>query len=271
MKKPSTILYRKLTTALAVALTLAPPVLDAANVGGLGFTMPAHAESPKLTKEQAVALATYDNAVSAFKAILAQRRAEIDAKKKLPKLPGQAIYLARLKVMSTYKDLTDALPSRIGRPNKFDYGVRLKRILGLAAQYRPRQFWRTTMHRTKSAVLAALLLIAAPTVAFTHAKMTGSVPKDGATVPAGLSKIELDFSKPLRLTVVRVMRTAEQKEIPLASELPGSFVSSAKLTVGALPAGAYEVSWTAVADDGHVMNGSFMFSVSETQPANPAQ
>ena len=37
----------------------------------------------------------------------------------LPSLPGQAVYLARLKVMSTYKDLTDALPSRIGRANKF--------------------------------------------------------------------------------------------------------------------------------------------------------
>ena len=51
--------------------------------------------------------------------ILAKRRAQIDAKQELPNLPGQALYLARLKVMSTYKDLTDALPSRIGRPNKF--------------------------------------------------------------------------------------------------------------------------------------------------------
>ena len=40
-------------------------------------------------------------------------------KQPLPNLPGQAVYLARLKVMSTYKDLTDAVPSRIGRPNKF--------------------------------------------------------------------------------------------------------------------------------------------------------
>ncbi len=37
----------------------------------------------------------------------------------LPDLPGQALYLARVNVMSTYKDLTDAIPSRIGRPNKF--------------------------------------------------------------------------------------------------------------------------------------------------------
>ena len=51
--------------------------------------------------------------------MLAERRAQIDAKQALPNLPGQALYLARIKVMSTYKDLTDALPSRIGRPNKF--------------------------------------------------------------------------------------------------------------------------------------------------------
>ena len=64
-------------------------------------------------------MAAYDKALREFKAVLAQRRAQIDGKKKLPNLPGQAVYLARLKVMSTYKDLTDALPSRIGRPNKF--------------------------------------------------------------------------------------------------------------------------------------------------------
>ncbi|MDE2378167.1 hypothetical protein, partial [Bradyrhizobium sp.] len=37
----------------------------------------------------------------------------------LPNLPGQALYLARVHMMSAYKDLTDAEPSRIGRPNKF--------------------------------------------------------------------------------------------------------------------------------------------------------
>ena len=37
----------------------------------------------------------------------------------MPDLPGQALYLARNKMMSAYKDLTDEVPSRIGRPNKF--------------------------------------------------------------------------------------------------------------------------------------------------------
>jgi len=77
------------------------------------------AQPQALTKEQAAAVATYDKALAEFKAVLAQRRAQIDSKQSLSNLPGQAIYLARLNVMSSYKDLTDALPSRIGPPNKF--------------------------------------------------------------------------------------------------------------------------------------------------------
>jgi hypothetical protein len=98
--------------ATVLALALVP--------SAIGFTTPARAQqSAKLTKPQADAVATYDKALASFKAILAKRRAEIDARQKLPSLPGQAIYLARIKVMSTYKDLTDALPARIGKPNRF--------------------------------------------------------------------------------------------------------------------------------------------------------
>jgi hypothetical protein len=63
----------------------------------------------------------YAKALSEFKSILSQRRAQINSGQSLPNLPGQAVYLARNKMISAYKDLTDALPSRIGRPNK--YGI----------------------------------------------------------------------------------------------------------------------------------------------------
>ena len=66
-------------------------------------------------------LGTYDKAVSDFKSVLGQRRAQIDAKQPLPNLPGQELYLARNKMMSAYKDLTDAVPAKIGKPNK--YGI----------------------------------------------------------------------------------------------------------------------------------------------------
>jgi hypothetical protein len=93
--------------------------LIAAGIGTVSSTTHAFAQSSTLTKEQAVALAAYEIALGNFKSILAERRSQIDRKQPLPSLPGQAVYLARLQVMSTYKDLTDAVPARIGRPNKF--------------------------------------------------------------------------------------------------------------------------------------------------------
>ena len=44
----------------------------------------------------------------------------LEAKQPLPNLPGQALYLARNAMLGAAKDLTDAVPSRIGGPNKFD-------------------------------------------------------------------------------------------------------------------------------------------------------
>jgi hypothetical protein len=79
----------------------------------------AQGQPPALTKSQSDALNTYNYAVNDFKSILDQRSARINSNQRLPKLPGQALYLARINMMSAYKDLTDALPSKIGRPNKF--------------------------------------------------------------------------------------------------------------------------------------------------------
>ena len=91
--------------ALALVLFFMPP--------------PAQGQPAALTKSQSDALIAYNNAVNDFRSILSLRRAQIDAKEELPNLPGQALYLARINMMSAYKDLTDALPAKIGRANKF--------------------------------------------------------------------------------------------------------------------------------------------------------
>jgi hypothetical protein len=77
------------------------------------------ASATSLAIAQSEPAAAYNKAVADFRSVLAQRRAQIDAKQALPNLPGQALYLARNAMMSSYKDLTDAVPSRIGKPNKF--------------------------------------------------------------------------------------------------------------------------------------------------------
>lgn len=83
-------------------------------------TTPAAGRAQTLTATQSQAQAAYDRALGDFKSVLAERRRQIEAKQPLPNLPGQALYLARVAVISTYKDLTDAVPSRIGKPNKFE-------------------------------------------------------------------------------------------------------------------------------------------------------
>ena len=120
------------TAVLVLGLFFMPPVssvIDAiidgvashvpASIGNLSFMSPAMGKPAALTKSQSDALTAYNNAVSHFKSILRQRRAQINSKQPLPNLPGQALYLARNNMMSAYKDLTDALPSKIGGPNKF--------------------------------------------------------------------------------------------------------------------------------------------------------
>ena len=87
---------------------------------GLILTTFTASQAQTLTARQSEALATYDRALGDFKSILAERRRQIAAKEPLPNLPGQALYLARVAVISAYKDLTDAMPSRIGKPNKFE-------------------------------------------------------------------------------------------------------------------------------------------------------
>jgi len=87
-------------------------------IGNISFMSIALGQ-PALTTSQSEALNAYNKTVQDFRSILRERRTQIDAKQKLPDKPGQDLYLARVAMMGAYKDLTDVLPSRIGRPNKY--------------------------------------------------------------------------------------------------------------------------------------------------------
>lgn len=110
-----------------------------------------------------------------------------------------------------------------------------------------------------AAILCLVLTGTGPASA--HAKMKSSVPADGASVAAGLQQIELTFSHPMRLTLVRVHRRTDDGDVPLQGALPKAFSDGAIVSLTPLTAGAYDVSWTAVSKDGHVMKGSFTFKV----------
>jgi hypothetical protein len=107
------------TRLIRSAVRLPPRRFTAAAAFAFGLFFALTVQAQPLSKPQSDALAAYTRAVDDFKSILRQRRAQIDAKQPLPNLPGQALYLARNSMISAYKDLTSALPSKIGRPNKF--------------------------------------------------------------------------------------------------------------------------------------------------------
>src|SRR4051812_46509173 len=92
---------------IAEAVTSRVPI----RLGHLAFVSPAQSQPAAPTTSQSDVLAAYNNAVSGFKAVLSQRRAQINASQPLPNVPGQALYLARNNMISTYKDLTEAFPA----------------------------------------------------------------------------------------------------------------------------------------------------------------
>src|SRR6202453_641539 len=112
-------LFFTLPVSIALEAMINAVVSLVSPAGSFSFISPAMSQPDVLAKKQSDALDTYNNAVRDFEAILGERRAQINSNQPLPNLPGQALYLARINMMSTYKDLTDALPSKIGRPNKF--------------------------------------------------------------------------------------------------------------------------------------------------------
>jgi len=118
LELPRDLIYRRFDVSLRAAVPM--PVRGLIVLGILlapmsSFTCSAVAQP---AAAQSDVLAAYNDALARFKAILRVRRAQIDARQPLPNLPGQAVYKARINMISAYTDLTDAQPSRIGRPNK---------------------------------------------------------------------------------------------------------------------------------------------------------
>lgn len=116
----------------------------------------------------------------------------------------------------------------------------------------------------KSAVIAAfaVLALALAPAAHAHSPLESSSPADGETVAGAISQIKLQFSKPVRLTLVRV-GPQDADPVEPKSDLPGSFVEAVEVAVPTLEPGDYNTQWTAVAQDGHVMTGSFAFTVAD--------
>ena len=123
----------------------------------------------------------------------------------------------------------------------------------------------------KSAVFALLttgMLALGATPAYAHNKLIGTSPTDGATVAAGSFDIGLNFEEaPMKLAFGEgnlIAITEANSDMQLGAAC--AYVADNKITlpVDLDKPGKYTVAWREVSDDGHPVEGSFNFTLTNT-------
>jgi copper resistance protein C len=108
-------------------------------------------------------------------------------------------------------------------------------------------------------VLAIAILLAAATNANAHAQLDHAVPAVGSTIASSPSEVTLTFSEKLepRFSGGEVRNSAGAR-VDHGVQVNGNIM---QISVGALPAGAYSVTWHVLSVDTHKTQGSFGFNV----------
>lgn len=111
----------------------------------------------------------------------------------------------------------------------------------------------------RRAVLMGLGLLAVPSLTRAHSKMSTSTPSDGALLDAPPATFSLHFQNEVRLVSLVQSHTNGRVEFP---GLAGNgLVAEQTLPLTDFGPGAYTIEWRGLAGDGHVMTGTFTFSV----------
>ena len=75
-------------------------------------------------------------------------------------------------------------------------------------------------------ITALLLCVSVSSQSFAHSKLTVTSPGDGETVEGEVSNIALSFSDPVRITLVKLVRSDENETVEPTSDLPPAFVKT---------------------------------------------
>jgi copper transport protein len=117
-------------------------------------------------------------------------------------------------------------------------------------------------------LLAALLLATwcAP-VAAAHTKLESSAPADGATSAGPVDEVTLRFTLPVTTLGEGIVIDGPDGTVPADVAAAEDDLVLVATPAGALAPGDYTVSWTAAAQDGHPLEGTFGFTVAGPDPA----
>lgn len=99
--------------------------------------------------------------------------------------------------------------------------------------------------------------------AFAHSAKEGTMPEDGAQLETAPSEVMIQFDEPATLTRVELTHSRDSETQETRLTLPGEAMEMTHLETPDLGPGRYTVDWRAMSADGHAVNGSFSFTVSE--------
>jgi methionine-rich copper-binding protein CopC len=111
------------------------------------------------------------------------------------------------------------------------------------------------------AAIVALSLAFAPPNANAHSKKEATEPADGAVLETSPAAISMRFDMPMRVTLISLTdQDGVAHNVTRSDNMQPVSEFSAEPPV--LPAGQYKVEWRGLAADGHPMQGTFSFEIS---------
>ncbi|MEM1246960.1 MAG: copper resistance CopC family protein [Acidobacteriota bacterium] len=117
------------------------------------------------------------------------------------------------------------------------------------------------MNRSRISLLSLALLLIFATALFAHFKVEQTLPEDGATSGKPVRSLRVWFTQEPDLPLSKL----ELEGPNGALEVTGLHTMGEKdlmgRVVGAMPDGAYTAKWTAAGDDGHVLTGTWSFTI----------
>jgi len=110
---------------------------------------------------------------------------------------------------------------------------------------------------------AALTLVVALGVgsADAHSKKEATIPADGAVLATSPEMIAMTFDMPMRVTLISLTDQDGTEHVLTRSDNMQP-VSEFGAEPPALPSGQYKIEWRGLAADGHPMQGTFGFEIS---------
>lgn len=109
-------------------------------------------------------------------------------------------------------------------------------------------------------ISGTFLAMMAAVPALAHSPMRESTPASGATVQSTPETLQVTFDHPVVFTNVEVSQDGE--DVPIAFERSSKASKDHSVPLPSLSDGDYTVSWSALSpEDGHVMQGTFSFTV----------